>query len=94
MEDVNHYSCGGRTNNGHDVDQYWSESEPILVGAVTNMRLLPRVLRVIQSAKASHAQPHDIPLRSDTQALRLIVRIPLIQRREKYPSREGKSAFP
>ena len=28
------------------------------------------------------------------QALRLIVRIPLIQRREKCPSREEKSAFP
>ena len=28
------------------------------------------------------------------QALRLIVRIPLIQRREKCPSREGKSTFP
>ena len=28
------------------------------------------------------------------QALRLIARIPLIQRREKYRSREEKSAFP
>ena len=28
------------------------------------------------------------------QALRLIARIPLIQRREKCPSREGKSTFP
>ena len=35
----------------------------------------------------------DMPLRSDTQALRLIARIPLIQRREKCPSREEKSAF-
>ena len=35
------------------------------------------------------------PLRSDTQALRPITSIPLIliQRREKCPSREGKSAF-
>ncbi len=39
-------------------------------------------------AKASHAQPHDIPLRSDTQALRLIARIPLIQRRKKCCSRK------
>ena len=44
-------------------------------------------------AKASHAQPHDIPLRSDTQALRLIVNILLIQRRKKHRSREEKSAF-
>ena len=57
------------------------------------MRLLPRVLPSIQCAKASHAQLPDISLRSATQALRPIVRIPLIQRREKCPSREGKSAF-
>ena len=57
------------------------------------MRLLPRVLPSIQCAKASHAQLPDISLRSATQALRLIARIPLIQRREKCPSREGKSAF-
>ncbi len=35
-----------------------------------------------------------IPLRSDTQALRLIASIPLIQRREKHRSREEKSVFP
>ena len=34
-----------------------------------------------------------MPLRSDTQALRLIASIPLIQRREKYRSREEKSTF-
>ena len=34
-----------------------------------------------------------IPLRSDTQALRFIATIPLIQRREKCPSREEKSTF-
>ena len=57
------------------------------------MRLLPRVLPSIQCAKASHAQLPVISLRSATQALRLIASIPLIQRREKCPSREGKSAF-
>ena len=39
-----------------------------------------------------------IPLRSDTQALRLIASIPLIQRRKKYPSHKEKvpsrSGFP
>ena len=34
-----------------------------------------------------------MPLRRDTQALRLIASIPLIQRREKYHSREGKNVF-
>ena len=37
------------------------------------------------SAKASQAQFPDIPLRSDTQALRLIANIPLIQRRGEMP---------
>ena len=35
-----------------------------------------------------------IPLRSDTQALRLITSIPLIQRRGKCHSHEEKSTFP
>ena len=52
-----------------------------------------RVLPSIYCAKASHAQLPDMPLRRDTQALRLIARIPLIQRREKHRSCEGKSAF-
>ena len=53
-----------------------------------------RVLFSIYCAKASHAQLPDMPLRSDMQALRLIARIPLIQRRKKHRSREEKSAFP
>ena len=53
-----------------------------------------RVLTSIYSAKALHAQLSDIPLRSDTQALRLIAGIPLIQRKEKHRSREEKSTFP
>ena len=44
-------------------------------------------------AKALHAQLPDMLLRRDTQALRLIARIPLILRREKHRSREEKSAF-
>ena len=46
------------------------------------------------SAKASHAQLPDMPLQSDTQALRLIANIPLIQWGKKCHSREEKSAFP
>ena len=56
-------------------------------------RQLSRDLPSIQSAKAPHAQPPDMPLRSDTQALRLIARISLILRRGKCHSREEKSAF-
>jgi len=57
------------------------------------MRLLPRVLSSIESAKVSRTQLPDMPLRRDTQALRLITRIPLIQRKKKHRSREEKSTF-
>ena len=57
-------------------------------------RLLLRVQSSIPSAKVLRTQPPDTPLRSDTQAFRFIARIPLIQQREKWHSREEKSAFP
>ncbi len=57
-------------------------------------RRLPIVPPSIYCAKASYAQSHDIPLRSDTQALRLIARIPHYPAEEKCYSREDKSAFP
>ena len=36
----------------------------------------------------------DMPPKRDTQALRLVASIPLIQRRKKCPSSEEESAFP
>ena len=63
-------------------------------GDEMTVSLLQRVPPAICCAKASHVQLPYIPLRSDTQALRLIASIPLVQRREKCPSREEKSAFP
>ena len=83
------------------MKHYWFVLKRILVrhtnqqcfAFILYWRLLPRVLSSIQCAKVSHAQLPDIPLRSGTQALRLITRIPLIQRREKHRSREEKSAF-
>ena len=68
-------------------DLYWSLDQPI---GDCCLRVLPPT----NCAKASHAQLPNMPLRRDTQALRLVARIPLIQRREKCPSREEKSAFP
>ena len=62
-------------------------------GDEMTVNLLQRVPPAICSAAVSHAQLPDIPLRSDTQSLLRIARIPLIQRREKCPSREEKSAF-
>ena len=40
------------------------------------------------------SSPPNIPLQSDTQALRLIASIPLIQQRGKCHSCEEKSTFP
>ena len=62
-------------------------------GDEMTVSLLPGVPPAICCATVSHAQPSDIPLRSDTQSLFRIARIPLIQRRGKCPSREEKSAF-
>ena len=64
-----------------------------LMESFSILSLSSRVLPPIYSAKASHAQLPDTPLRSDTQALRLIANTPLIQRREKHRSREEKSTF-
>ena len=61
------------------------------IEATTIWRLLHRVSPSIYYAKATHAQPHYRPLRSDTQALRLIANILLIQQRKKCCSREGKA---
>ena len=63
-------------------------------GDEMTVSLLPGVPPAICCATVSHVQLPYIPLRSDTQALRLIASIPLIQRREKCPFREEKSAFP
>ena len=66
---------------------------------IPNWRLLPRVLSSIYSAKTTYAQLPDIPLRSGTQALRLIARIPLLSSggksivlaKKKVPSLSGFS---
>ena len=51
-----------------------------------------------QCFSGSHAQLSDMPLRSDTQALRLIASIPLIQRRKSIALAKKKalsrSGFP
>ena len=62
--------------------------EPLLETVALESRPLFRVLRHRMSS------PPDIPLRSDTQALRLIASIPLIQQRGKCHSCEEKSTFP
>ena len=67
---------------------------PISQAGGRNVRLWQESPALYYCAKASRAQLPDMPLRSDTQALRLIASIPRIQRREKRHSREEKSTFP
>ena len=66
---------------------------PISPAGGRNVRLWQESPALYYCAKASHAQLPDMLLRSGTQALRIIARIPLIQRREKHRSCEEKSAF-
>ena len=80
-------------SNNHSTTEQQPFAGRLYFNMTCKWRLLPRVLSSIQSAKASRTQLSDMPLRSDTQALRLIASIPLIQRREKCSSREEKSAF-
>ena len=58
------------------------------------MRLLPKVLPLLIVLR--HRTPSPTIYLSEVIrfSLRLIARIPLIQRREKYHSREEKSTFP
>ena len=60
-------------------------------GDEMTVSLLPGVPPAICCATVSHVQLPDTPLRRDTQALRLIASIALIQRKEKHRSREEKA---
>ena len=83
------------------VKHYWFVLKRILVRHKNQecFAFIPILETIAESpilylfCKTTYAQLPDIPLRSGTQALRLIARIPLIQRREKHRSREEKSAF-
>ena len=79
--------CPRESNTG-------SAYEPILVSARTNIDCCRESYPLFRALRHLAPSPPDMPLRSDTQALRLIASIPLIQRKEKCPSHEEKSAFP
>ena len=87
---------------GRRADLYWSVTRPILLHAVTNIgstsdqyeTVAGECCPLFRALRHLAPSPPDMPLQSDTQALRLIVSIPLIQRWEKSPSHEEKSAFP
>ena len=82
------YSGGGLpTYIGLRVNLYRARREAILVVASTYIGRSSDLYRF-------HTPLPDMPLRSDTQALRLIASIPLVQRSEKHRSREEKSVFP
>ena len=81
------------------VKHYWFVLKRILVRHKNQecFAFIPILETIAESpilylfCKTTYAQLPDIPLRSGTQALRLIARIPLIQRREKHRSREEKA---
>ena len=84
---------------------YKGEKEPVLLSGRTSTGRSGDQYYFIYETVAAESCPLFIVLRHRTpsspiclsevtrQALRFIVRIPLIQRREKCPTREEKSAF-
>ena len=86
---------------GRRADLYWSVTPPILLHAVTNIGSTRDQYETVAGeccplfrALRHRAPSPPIYLSEVTeQALRLIVSISLIQRREKCPSHEEKSAF-
>ena len=87
---------------GRRADLYWSVRPPILLHAVTNIGSTSDQYETVagECCPLFRALWHRAPSppiclsKVTDQALRLIARIPLIQRKEKCPSHEEKSAFP
>ena len=67
----------------YDQSSIGARGKPIVVWGVNQYETVAESMPSILCAKALHAQLPDISLRSAAQALRLIARIPLIQRRKK-----------
>ena len=87
---------------GRRADLYRSVAPPILLHAVTNIGSTSDQYETVagECCPLFRAPRHRAPsppiclFKVTEQALRLIASIPLIQRREKRCSREGKSTFP
>ena len=84
-----------RAHKGRKVTYAWFAWRPILVTASTYIETVVAescpLFRVLRHRASSSPIYFSEVIRF---SLRLIARIPLIQRREKCPSREEKSAFP
>ena len=86
---------------GRRADLYWSVTRPILLHAVTTIGSMSDQYETVAGEccplfrALRHRAPSPPTYFSEVtkQALRLIARIPLIQRRERCPSHEEKSAF-
>ena len=99
---TNHYWSVGEPLQVSGMNLYWFASRPLQVRPRTNSGLKYPSQETVAGESCPlfillrHRTPSSsiCPFRSDTQALRLIASIPLIQRREKCPSREEKSTFP
>lgn len=86
---------------GRRADLYWSVTPPILLHAVTNIGSTSDQYETVtgECCPLFRALRHRVPnspiylSKVTEQALRLVTSIPLIQRKEKCPSCEEKSAF-
>ena len=79
--------CPRESNTG-------SAYEPILVSARTNIDCCRKSYPLFRALRHLAPSPPICLSKVTDQALRLIASIPLIQRKEKCPSYEEKSAFP
>ena len=88
-------SAIGVSVQGRESNQYWFAWRPILVTVSTYIETVAAESCALFIELRHRASSSPICLSEVIRfSLRLIARIPLIQRREKCPSREEKSAFP
>ena len=89
------YTAIGVSAQGRESNQYWFAWRPILVTVSTYIETVAAESCALFIVLRHRASSSPICLSEVIRfSLRLIARIPLIQRREKCPSREEKSAFP
>ena len=89
------YTAIGVRSQGRESNPYWFAWRPILVTVSTYIETVVAESCALFIVLRHRASSSPICLSEVIRfSLRLIARIPLIQRREKCPSREEKSAFP
>ena len=91
----NDYSFRLQTNSSSYIKLLLNRAQTTIAVALPLYHdFTPRPIVKQHPARKTEVVYTIIALRSDTQALRFIATIPLIQQREKHRSREEKSVFP